>query len=100
MAKEKMKNVVENNTINASIQANNKVVTKMLTVFVCFTLVMFLLSSMCASYIRELAESAAEVEKGRNYLNQWVLDVETSIAEGTPLTCETSADKCEFALAP
>ncbi len=97
MAKEKVKKVIEKNTINASIEENNKLVTKMLRALVIFTLIMFFLSASCASYIRELAEGASEIEKGRNYQSQWVLDVVTSISDGSQISCETDSSKCGFA---
>lgn len=84
-------------TIGDSIQSNNKVLIKIMLSLVVFSAIIFIIFGYFARCIKGLAESSAEVEKARNYQNEWVSDAMSAITNGTNMNNETDANKCAFA---
>ena len=83
-------------TIGESIQANNKVLIKIMISLVVFSAVSFLLAGFFARCIKGLAGSSEGVTRARNYQNEWVSDAIISIMDGS-MTVETDGSKCAFA---
>ena len=84
-------------TIAESIEANNKLLFKIMLGLVVFSACAFLLSGFFARCIKGLAESSSGIEDARSYQNEWVSDAVISITEGSQMKQETDADKCVFA---
>ena len=84
-------------TIAESIEANNKLLIKIMLGLVVFSACAFLLSGFFARCIKGLAESSSGIEDARSYQNEWVSDAVISITEGSQMKQETDADKCVFA---
>ncbi|MCI7791032.1 MAG: methyl-accepting chemotaxis protein [Lachnospiraceae bacterium] len=84
-------------TIAESIEANNKLLIKIMLGLVVFSACAFLLSGFFARCIKGLAESSSGIEDARSYQNEWVSDAVISITEGSQMKQETDTDKCAFA---
>lgn len=84
-------------TIAESIEANNKILIKIMLGLVVFSACAFLLSGFFARCIKGLAGSSSGIEDARAYQNEWVSDAVISITEGSQMKQETDADKCAFA---
>lgn len=83
-------------TIGESIQANNKVLIRIMLVLVVFSALSFVVVGFFARCIKGLAESSEGVTRARNYQNEWVSDAIISIMDGN-MTNETDENKCAFA---
>lgn len=97
MEENKNNNTSKEITIAESIEANNKILIKIMLSLVVFSACAFLLSGFFARCIKGLAESSSGIEDARAYQNEWVSDAVISITEGNQMKQETDADKCVFA---
>lgn len=97
MEENKNNNTSKEITIAESIEANNKILIKIMLSLVVFSACAFLLSGFFARCIKGLAESSSGIEDARAYQNEWVSDAVISITEGSQMKQETDADKCVFA---
>lgn len=97
MEENKNNNTSKEITIAESIEANNKILIKIMLSLVVFSACAFLLSGFFARCIKGLAESSSGIEDARTYQNEWVSDAVISITEGSQMKQETDADKCAFA---
>ena len=83
-------------TIGEGIQANNKVLIRIMLVLVVFSALSFVVAGFFARCIKGMAESSEGVTRARNYQNEWVSDAIISIMDGN-MTNETDENKCAFA---
>ena len=90
------KETISEITISESIQANNKLLVRIMLVIVVFSAISFLLSGFWAKCVKGLAESSEGVTSARNYQNEWTSDAIISILDGS-ITVEPDESKCEFA---
>lgn len=95
MKKTKKDNLIT--SIGERIQANNKIMIKIMLVLVVFSAVAYLLSGLCSNYIKKLAESSSGIEEARNYVSEWVADAIIAITEGKELQNEADPDRCLLA---
>ncbi len=93
----KSKKKDEVRTIENSIQKNGKIMIKIMTFLVCFTLACFLLLGGSALGVKNYADFAIAVEKAISNQNDWTLDVIQDLTEGKTTDVELDHTKCEFA---
>ena len=86
-----------NNTISSKIQANNKIMIKIILVLLVVIVISFFISSALSVTMRREAAKSVNVQQSIIYQSEWVMDAVYSISKGIPMTKETDSELCDFA---
>lgn len=97
MIKDKNKNSSITTTIGERIQANNKVMIKIIMVLLVVTLVNFFGAGVFSASVKRASRRTVAIEQAKNYQGQWVTDAIYAISKGSQMSKETNAELCEMA---
>ena len=84
-------------TVGKRIQANNKVMIRIILVLLVVTLVNFFVAGVFTASVKRASRRTVAIEKAINYQGQWVTEAIYAISKGSQISKETNAELCEMA---
>ena len=96
MKKTGVKKKIEITSIGSGIRSNNKIMIKIMIIIVIISCINFFIAGLLSWFVKELAVSSTELQKGKGYMNQWVSDVTITLTVGSGFENELDPEKCAF----